>query len=83
MSDQQVIEAAKKHFGSVLEQQLDRVERLRQEGDRADYATIHPIVIGIIGGDGIGPSITAASHRVLQQLLIDQETEGKIRFNMI
>jgi len=83
LSDQQVIEAAKKHFGSVLEQQLDRVERLRQEGDRADYATIHPIVIGIIGGDGIGPSITAASHRVLQQLLIDQETEGKIRFNMI
>lgn len=83
MSDQQVIKAAKKHFGSVLEQQLDRVERLRQEGDWADYATIHPIVIGIIGGDGIGPSITAASHRVLRKLLIDQETEGKIRFNMI
>ncbi len=83
MSDQQAIEAAKTHFGTVLEQQLERVERLRQEGEWTDYAAISPVVIGIIGGDGIGPAITAASQRVLQKLLADQEAEGRVRFKFV
>ncbi len=81
--DSKAIEAAKDHFGIVLEQQLERVERLRRESDWTDYATIEPIVIGLIGGDGIGPAISAATLRVLRRLLSEQVSTGKIQFKTI
>ena len=76
MNDNQAIEAAKEHFGEVVAQQLARVERLRQEGEWADYSAISPIVIGMIGGDGIGPTISAAAQDVLERILAD---EGRTR----
>ena len=33
MADNQIIEAAKEHFGQVVAQQLERVERLKNEPD--------------------------------------------------
>ena len=83
MADPKAIEAAKAHFGSVLEQQLERVERLRHEGDSTDYSTIEPIVIGIIGGDGIGPTIAKASQRVLEHLLREPVASGKVQLRVI
>ena len=79
----QAIESAKSHFGTVLQQQLERVERLRREGDWTDYSAIKPIVIGAIGGDGIGPAISAASQRVLEYLLRDLTASGAVRFKAI
>ena len=55
MNRKQVLDAAKEHFGQVLEQQLDRVERLKSEPDWIDYSRVSPIIIGMLGGDGIGP----------------------------
>ncbi len=81
--NRQAIEAAKEHFGKVLEQQLARVERLKQEGDWVDYSAIRPIVIGMIGGDGIGPTISAETQRVLEYLLRDQVDSGKVEFRTI
>ena len=66
MTTLQAIEAAKARFGDVLEQQLERVERLRHEGDWTDYSAVKPLVIGMIGGDGIGPTISAATPWVAQ-----------------
>ena len=83
MTRSQAIEAAKEQFGQVLEQQLDRVERLKQEGDWTDYGSIKPIVIGMIGGDGIGPTISAETRRVLEYLLRDQVDAGKVVFRDI
>ena len=83
MVDAQAIDAAKQHFGTVLEQQLERVERLKQEGDWVDYASLNPIKIGMIGGDGIGPTISAETQAVLAYLLRDQVESGKIEFETI
>ena len=83
MVDAQAIDAAKQHFGTVLEQQLERVERLKQEGDWVDYASVSPIKIGMIGGDGIGPTISAETQAVLAYLLRDQVESGKIEFQTI
>ncbi|MBM3948091.1 MAG: isocitrate/isopropylmalate dehydrogenase family protein [SAR202 cluster bacterium] len=83
MVDRKAIEEAQAHFGKVLEQQLERVERLKKEGDWTDYSKISPIIIGIIGGDGIGPTITAESQRVLEYLLRDQVKRGKIQFKVV
>jgi isocitrate dehydrogenase (NAD+) len=81
--DRKAIEAAKTHFGKILQEQLERVERLKQEGDWTDYKSLQPIVIGMIGGDGIGPFISEETQRVLEYLLRDQVDSGKVEFKVI
>ncbi|MBI2871969.1 MAG: isocitrate/isopropylmalate dehydrogenase family protein [Chloroflexi bacterium] len=83
MSYVQAIEAAKQQFGKVLEQQLARVERLKAEEPWTDFSKVKPIVVGIIGGDGIGPYIAAESQRVLEYLLSQQVNSGKVKFRVI
>ena len=83
MVDKQAIEAAKEQFGKVLVEQLERVERLKSEEDWVDYAKVSPIEIGMLGGDGIGPFISAESQRVLEFLLKDQVARGKVKFRTI
>ncbi len=83
MVDKQVLEVAKEHFGKVLEGQLERVENLKAEGDWTDYGAIDPIVIGVLGGDGIGPTITAEAQSVLEYLLKEQVDSGKVVFRTI
>jgi isocitrate dehydrogenase (NAD+) len=79
----QAIEAAKQHFGTVLEQQLQRVEQLKQEGDWTDFSKVSPIIVGMLGGDGIGPSISDETQKVLEYLLRDQVDAGKVEFRVI
>jgi isocitrate dehydrogenase (NAD+) len=77
------IEAAKTHFGKIIEEQLARVERLKQQPDWLDFTQVKPIKIGMIGGDGIGPTIAIESQRVLEYLLRDQVSNGKVEFRTI
>ena len=83
MVDSQAIEAAKEHFGKLLEQQLQRVERLKVGEEWADYTKVKPIIVGMIGGDGIGPYIAAESQRVLEFLLKQDVDNGKVDFRII
>ena len=83
MADNQIIEAAKEHFGQVVAQQLERVERLKNEPDWVDYSSVSPIVVGMLGGDGIGPSISAETQTVLEHLLRDEVDSGKVVFKVI
>ena len=79
----EVVGAAQEQFAVVLEQQLERVERLKQEPPPVDYAAVSPIIIGTLGGDGIGPAITAEAQRLLESLLTDQVAAGKVEFRPI
>ncbi len=83
MADNQIIDAAKEHFGQVVAQQLERVERLKNEPDWLDYSNISPIVVGMLGGDGIGPRISAESQTVLEHLLREEVDSGKVEFRVI
>ena len=66
MSDNtQVLDRACAHFRALLEKQLARVENMKAQGDFVDYAALRPLIIGVCGGDGIGPVITGESRRVL------------------
>ena len=82
MNSQQ-IEAAKEHFGKLLEKQLARVEDMKAQGDFIDYQSLDKIIIGVCGGDGIGPAITAQAQRVLEYLLKDEVKAGKVQFKVI
>ena len=83
MTSSQSIEAARQQFGEVIQQQLARVEQLKQEGDWTDYSALKPIIIGMIGGDGIGPTISAETQTVMEYLLRDQVAAGKVEFRVI
>ena len=83
MTNQSAIERAKAHFGEILEQQISRIEAVKNEGDFIDYRSLDRIVIGIIGGDGIGPAITEVGHRVLRSLLKDEVDSGRVVFKII
>lgn len=77
------IEKAKEKFGELLKKQLTRVEEMKAQGDFVDYKSLDKIVIGVCGGDGIGPAITAQAQRVLEYLLKDDIKKGKIEFKVI
>lgn len=77
------IEAAKERFGQLLAEQLKRVEEMKAQGGFLDYKTLDRIIIGVCGGDGIGPAITSQAQRVMEYLLKDEIKAGKVVFREI
>ncbi len=71
------------HFRALMEQQLLRVEEMKAQGDFLDYETLDRLVIGVCGGDGIGPVITREARRVLEFLLDDLIREGRVELRDI
>ncbi|MBQ8669885.1 MAG: isocitrate/isopropylmalate dehydrogenase family protein, partial [Oscillospiraceae bacterium] len=80
---QDKIKAAAEHYAKLVESQLARVQRMKEQGDFLDYANMDKIIIGVCGGDGIGPVITNESARVLRFLLKDEVASGKVEFRDI
>ena len=77
------VNEAKERFGELIEAQKARVAKMRAQGDFVDYSKLDQIVIGICGGDGIGPTITHEAERVLRFLLKDDVAKGRIVFKEI
>ncbi len=77
------IKRAKEHFGTLLEKQISRVEAMKESSGFVDYNELDTIKIGLIGGDGIGPAITDTARGVLERLLDDAVTSGRIEFRDI
>lgn len=83
MTSPAAIDSAKSHFETIINEQIARVEAVRNAGPPLDYGEISPVVIGIIGGDGIGPAITEVGRQVLEELLSDEVEAGKVEFRNI
>ncbi|MDD2994145.1 MAG: isocitrate/isopropylmalate family dehydrogenase [Pygmaiobacter sp.] len=71
------------HFKALLESQQQRAAMMREQKDFVDYKALPTIVIGICGGDGIGPVITHEAERVLRFLLAGEVKAGKVEFRQI
>jgi isocitrate dehydrogenase (NAD+) len=63
--------------------QLERIKQMKEEKDFIDYPSLDKLVIGICGGDGIGPTITGDAHKVLEFLLSDRIKDGTVEFRVI
>ena len=83
MDYSKAIEEALKKYEEFLLGQLERVERINSSKETTDFSKLDRIVIGICGGDGIGPVISAASRRVLGSLLADRIKDGKVELREI
>ena len=83
MISQSAIDNAKEHFATIINEQIARVDAVKNEGAPVDYGSICPVVIGIIGGDGIGPAIADVGRQVLKELLSAEVAAGKVEFRNI
>ena len=70
------MQKALSHFQKILEEQMKRLETM--EKPKKDFATMETVTIGVCGGDGIGPVITAQAARILEYLLRDEIAAGKV-----
>jgi len=70
-------------FAALLNSQLDRVDKINAAGDFTDFSKLDKIIIGICGGDGIGPMISEVSRNMLEFLLADEVKKGRVEFKVI
>ena len=83
MIQTEAIEKAKEHFAKLLEGQLLRVDQIKAGDTWVDYSKLHPLIIGVVGGDGIGPYITEQAVRVLRYVLADEIARGLVELRDI
>lgn len=83
MDTQLQIKQAVQKFETLLTEQQKRAERIKAEKEYTDYKSLQKLIIGVCGGDGIGPVITDEAARILQFLLKDEVTAGKVEFRNI
>ena len=80
--ENQIKEALAK-FEALVREQLARNEKIKAQKEFVDFDNLDKIVIGVCGGDGIGPIITKESARVLEYMLADDVKAGKVEFKVI
>lgn len=74
---------ALERFEALVKEQNERSDRIKAQGDFTDYDELDKIIIGVCGGDGIGPIITKESARVLEYMLKEETESGKVEFKVI
>jgi isocitrate dehydrogenase (NAD+) len=80
--EKQISEAVAK-FEALVREQLARNEKIKAQKEFVDFEKLDKIIIGVCGGDGIGPIITKESARVLEYMLADDVKAGKVEFKVI
>ncbi len=81
--ENKALDEAVAKFRELMESQLTRAKKIKEDKDFVDYQNLDKIVIGICGGDGIGPIITKESMRVMDFLLKEEVAKGKVEFKVI
>ena len=77
------IDRATEKFAALLQTQLERSDRIKADTEFTDFTTKDQIIIGVCGGDGIGPIICKEAARVLEYMLQDDVASGKVVFKFI
>ena len=72
------IDRATEAYRALLLSQVKRAEALENAPAPKDLLSKKPLVIGIVGGDGIGPIIVREAAAVLAKLLADEIAAGDI-----
>ena len=80
---EQEINAAVEQFRRLMEEQLERQNRMEAGAITKNFATQEKIVVGVCGGDGIGPILMREAHRVIEVLLKDEIAAGRIEIREI
>lgn len=82
MTESAIINATEK-FSALIRSQAERSEKIKAQGDFLDFTKLDKTIIGVCGGDGIGPIITREAARVLKFIMDDDVKSGKAEFKTI
>ncbi len=77
------IDECVEQFRTILEEQTERCRKMAENRVVTDYKNLDKIIIGVVGGDGIGPIISAEAARVLEFLLKEEVAAGKVEIRNI
>ena len=80
---EQYINRAVEHFKNLLTEQIARQQKMENDCGATDYSKLDKIIVGICGGDGIGPIISKESIRLLEFLLKEEIANGKVELRFI
>jgi isocitrate dehydrogenase (NAD+) len=83
MSQGEAIDRTVGSIRNILQEQVERVQKISKPVEWLDYSKLDAIVIGVIGGDGIGPIIAKETSRVLEALLKEEIGSGKVQIREI
>lgn len=78
-----ISEKALEQYEKIIRSQLARVARMKEQGDFVKYEALDKVIVGVCGGDGIGPMITKMAEKALAVLLKEEIAAGKIEFRDI
>jgi isocitrate dehydrogenase (NAD+) len=81
-SMENIIKAQEK-FAELIKSEYARIERMKADSEITDFSKIEKIVVGIMPGDGIGPIIMKEAIKVLNALLEEEKSLGKVEIRMI
>lgn len=77
------VKAAQERFGNLIEEELQRIESMKNDHEVTDFSKLDKVIIGILPGDGIGPIIMKQALRVIQKLLKPELENGHVEIRMI
>lgn len=80
---EQYINQAVSRFEKLLREQIARQKKMENDSGAINYGTLDKIVIGVCGGDGIGPIISSEAEKLLRFLLKDEVKNGKVEIKNI
>lgn len=80
---QSYIDDACQKFRELLNEQLNRVQKMESDTEKKDFKSMDKIVIGVAGGDGIGPIIVNEAKRLLDFILTDEIKSGRVVIKQI
>ena len=83
MNYESYIKEAIEKYEIILREQLARAEKMKNAAPALDFANMDKIIIGTCGGDGIGPIITEWAKKILEKLLADEISCGKVEIKDI
>jgi len=72
------IDIAVEQFRTLMQEQLARQNKMEQGSAAKNFAKQEKIVIGVCGGDGIGPILMRETKRIMEVLLKEVIVRGKI-----
>ena len=83
MSQGEAIDKTVGNIRNILQEQVERVHKISRPIEWLDYSTLDRLVMGVIGGDGIGPIIASETSRILKTLLKEEIGTGKVEIREI
>jgi isocitrate dehydrogenase (NAD+) len=80
MDQEAMIREAQEKFGQLIREDLQRIDIIKNQPPRKDFAHLKHVKIGIMPGDGIGPYIMKEALRVAKAMLASEMESGRVEF---